>query len=281
MRKIFISFGDGNFAKSLRRLKREAKVLHRFDEIRIFKPADLPAALQGSPLALFERGAGYWQWKPYIIYKTLSECAVGDVVEYTDAGCILRKESKEWAMYDKLMETHNALFFQYRDVVYPGWVVFCHDPANNRTEIGHWMKNSAIEYFKEYTRGEEFLKFRKLHACHLILKKCPETMTLVEEWLNITLFRPDLLMDPFGTDALYPYPTFNVHRHDQSILTPLVCFYQEKLNLCVLPETTETHTEDAAVLAVRFRDRKFSSFKERIKYYWQRIVFHLGLDKSH
>jgi hypothetical protein len=32
------------------------------------------------------RGAGYWLWKPYIIYRELYGARDGDIIIYTDAG---------------------------------------------------------------------------------------------------------------------------------------------------------------------------------------------------
>ena len=44
-----------------------------------------------------QRGAGYWIWKPYIIWKTLQDVEDGDIVCYIDSACLINK-GKEWSI---------------------------------------------------------------------------------------------------------------------------------------------------------------------------------------
>lgn len=265
MGNIFISYGDARFAKSLKRIGREAKSLNKFDRVILYTPKDLPDSIKASPLFCFDKGGGYWLWKPYLINKTLCSCKEGDIIYYIDAGCTLQAESPEWDIYEKLMKEYNGLFFQYHDMQYEGWEQYCTCKENNEAKIYHWMKSSAVEYFKSYTRNSDFMSFNKILAGFVIVKKC-RTMRLIDEWLKIMLFYPQLVIDPFGNDLNYPSETFNAHRHDQAILTPLVFFYQKEEKLCVMPETLESQTASAAVIASRKRDKRFRSVWEKMKY---------------
>ena len=96
MSNIFISYGDDKFKKSLKHIKKEARKIGIFDKIKTYTPNDLPLSIKASPLFLFEKGGGYWIWKPYIIYDALLHCKNSDVVFYADAGCTLNANSKEW-----------------------------------------------------------------------------------------------------------------------------------------------------------------------------------------
>lgn len=273
MSKIFISYGDNNFAKSLKRIGGEAKKTNRFDKIILYTRKDLPDSIKSSPLFCFNKGGGYWLWKPYLIYKTLCSCKENDVVYYADAGCTLQKDSPEWEQFEKILEEYNALFFQYQDIHYEGWEQFCSTPENNSPQIYHWMKPSAVKYFKEYTKGDSFMSFNKICGGFLIVKKCSD-MKIIDEWFKIMLFYPQLVMDPFGCDGINVPTSFNAHRHDQTVLTPLVFYYKEKDKLYVMQETLESQRELAAVVASRKRDKRFFSLWERIKYNIKQIAIY-------
>lgn len=266
MSNLFISYGDAKFAKSLKRIGQEAKRLNRFDEVILYTPQDLPDSIKASPLFCFDKGGGYWLWKAYLICKTLSICQEGDIVYYVDAGCTLQGESLEWKRYDELLKEYNGIFFQYRDVRYEGWEQFCASAENNSSQVYHWMKPSVVEYFKKYTGGDEFMYFNKIWGGFLIIKKCSSVM-IMDEWFKIMLFNPQLVIDPFGCDLISLPPSFNVHRHDQAILTPLVFYYQKKDGLYVMQETSESQKELAAIIATRKKDKRFSSIWESVKFY--------------
>lgn len=264
MSKIFISYGDGNFSKSLRRIGREAKALGKFDRVILYTPKDLPNSITASPLFCFGQKGGYWLWKPYLINKTLALCKEGDIIYYVDAGCTLNADSAEWEYFGEVMKEKNGIFFQYRDIQYEGWEQFCTKLENNNPKILHWMKPSAIEYFKDYIQSSAFMEYNKIMGGFIIIKKC-KFMRIIDEWFDTMLFYPQLVFEPFGNDLNNLPETFNVHRHDQSILTPLVFYYKDKDNLCVLPETSESEKESAAVVASRKRDRIKRPFWIRLK----------------
>lgn len=274
MSKIFISYGDDNFTKSLKRIGGEAKRLNRFDKIILYTPKDLPDYIKSSPLFCFSRGGGYWIWKPYLIYKTLCLCKEGDLVYYVDAGCTLRKNSWEWEKFEEIMQEYNAIFFQYRDINYEGWEQYCRIPENNNPKIYHWMKPSVVDYFKEYTKGSDFMDFNKILSGFIIVKKEPAIMVF-DEWLKIMLFHPELVIDPFGSELNNLPVSFNVHRHDETLLTALVFYYQKRDRLYVMPETCEMQTADAAVLATRKRDKRFKSSWEKMKYNIKQMIHRL------
>lgn len=252
MANIFISYSDEKFKKSLKLIKREAKGIGLFDKIITYGPRDLPESIKASPLFLYRKGGGYWIWKPYIIFETLLHCEENDVLYYADAGCSLNANSKEWKTFQKEMCTHNAIFFQYRsDVQYEGWANFCNDKSNNSPKIVHWMKPTTTEYFTELFGNQDFLDYNKIWGGAIIIKKTKKKLNILEQWLAISLFHPELINDPFGKELSHIPKTFNRHRHDQAIITPLVYQYRETDKICVLPETSESQKDTAAIVASR------------------------------
>lgn len=254
MANIFISYGDIRFKESLKRIRKQAIKSGLFDEIIIYSDKDLPDYIKSSPLMAFNRGGGYWVWKPYIIYHTLNNCKEGDMVYYVDSGCTLNGDSNEWKDYQEYLESFNAIFFQYRnDFKYPGWEAACSKPENNSTEIIHWMKPSCRSFFDSYFHDAGYQHYDKIWGGLMIIKKTKPIIKVVEDWYRITLFKPELIMDPFGDELTNLPDSFNLHRHDQAIITPLIYYYKDKDNILVLPETSESNKEIAAVRADRYR----------------------------
>lgn len=259
MANIFISYADEQYKVSLDRIARQAKKVGIFDKVIKYTPKDLPAYIKASPLFAFSRGGGYWCWKPYIIYLTLQNCKEGDVVYYCDAGCTLVNDSPEWQQYQKQIETHTAIFFQYRDGVDYPWGV-----NSDNVSIKYWIKPSAVSFFKSFI-NTEFLGYGKIWAGFMIFKHTEQFSTILDQWYKITLFHPELVMDPVGED-LTEINSF-YHTHDQAILTPLIYQYSQCENVLVLPETAESRTGQPAVLGSRWMQGRMS--------WWQSIKYRI------
>ncbi len=252
MANIFISYGDKTFRKSLKQIKKEAKNIGLFDRIVTYTPKDLPECIKSSPLFLFKKGGGYWIWKPYIIYKTLQQCKYNDVVYYADAGCTLNVNSEEWDTFKNEIQTHTAIFFQYRsNVLYDGWDKYCKKTSNNSPKILHWIKPATAMYFTEYFGNQDFLHYNKIWGGSFIIKKTPQILFFIEQWLKISIFHPELICDPYGKELSNIPESFNEHRHDQAILTPLIYKYKDDFNFLIMPESSESEKLNAAIVASR------------------------------
>ena len=269
MAKIFVAYADKRYIESLmrlkrmakrtKRIKRMAKRTKRFDKILIYTDKDLPEYVKASPLFAFSRGGGYWAWKPYVVVDALSKCNLGDIICYVDSGCSLNKDSKEWDDYFSALEKHNAIFFQYRaDFAYPGWDKICKNPQNNSTAIRHWMKPTTRDYFIDFFGNDDFTHYAKIWCGGFFVKKTKALINIIDEWYRLILFNPLLFVDPIGKERMNLPDSFNAHRHDQAVVTPLVYFYKEIDNVLVLPETSESDREHAAIVASRFRQGEMS-----------------------
>ena len=270
----FVTYGDENFTESVNIIKRQAKSLGLFSKIISYSPKDLPLYIKASPLFSFKKGGGYWVWKPYIIIDILSKCQEGDVVYYVDSGCSLKPNFEEWSRYAQLIEKYNAIFFQYRDdFKYHTWDKYCKDKTCNSPKIKYWIKKTTSNYFTNYLGNDAFLNYNKIMGGFFIIQKTNKQLHTIDNWYKITLLHPELIIDPYGEELSEQEVYFNAHRHDQTILTPLIFNYKEEDKIMVLPESAESNQSEAAVIASRNKVGKLP-FLLKLKY---RIYYSIGI----
>lgn len=269
----FLTYGDKNFAESVFMIKRQAQSLGLFDKIISYSPNDLPPFIKASPLFSFKKGGGYWIWKPYIILDMLSKCQEGDVIYYIDSGCTLKPNFEEWNKYNELIQEYNAIFFQYRDDFnYSTWEKYCKNQNCNSPKLKYWIKKNTSNYFTSYLGNDSFLNYNKIMGGLIIIKKTKEKLKTIDNWYKITLFHPELVIDPYGKELSEQELFFNEHRHDQTIISPLVFKYKEEDKIMVLQEKAESNQSEAAVIASRNKVGElpfFLKIKYRLYYYFR------------
>lgn len=247
MEKILIFYGTEEFRGSLDRLKKEASNLNVFDKIIIYTPRDLPMHIKANPLMNYKKGGGYWIWKPYIIWKTLQDYP-NTIVVYIDAGCSISK-SEEWYQYFKFIEKHDTILFQYRNSFDYGWNKMW---PSATTKIGNWTKLNTQKYFDQLINDQNWHHFDKIMGGFIICKNSRNEF--ISQWLNITLFKSELIVDPIGNEIGNQKEDFIEHRHDQSIITPLAYYFSKRVNnIKILLETSESKIGTPAIQANRLR----------------------------
>lgn len=269
MEKILLTYGDDKFKKSLLRLKKEAKSLKIFDKINVFTPYDLPLYIKSSPLYSFDRLGGYAIWKPYLINKVYNESKIGDIIVYVDGGCELH-ESEEWEQLFDYLETNNNIVFQYRSDFDYNWKQSFGEHAIVRS--GNWIKRSLKEYFSKIFPNDDWLNENKIWSGAFLTKKSSEKNILISEWLNITLYKPELIMDVFGNEINEQELTFVENRHDQAVLGILAFYYRESQKVLFIPETSESKHDHAAIVASRIKDLKKVPVQAQLKKEIRRLV---------
>lgn len=257
MSRVFITYADDKYIVSAQRIAAQAKRSKLFGKVKIYTPKDLPSCILNSPVMAFTLGGGYWLWKSYVIMHALSDAKIGDVIYYADAGCTLNTDSPEWNIYDKLMREHDAILFQYRNSHDYGWK----DLNVNSVKLRHWIKPLARKYFSDIIGSESYLDFDSIWAGFCIVKKtgCWDKTTLIYQWLSVQLFHPELLVNPLAEEIPVLPDDFNLHRHDQTILSALTYLLKDKERICILPETAESRQDTAAIAATRWRQGKLST----------------------
>lgn len=246
---ILISYANEAMDFSLKRIGRQARRLHIFDEVILYTPADVPDYVRASSLFSCPRGAGYWCWKPALIQATLDKYEEGTVVVYVDAGCTLRKSPK-WSAYLDLMKQYDTLCFQY-GINQPQWEKW----GSKSGKTKYWTKKSTLEFMDAYVKNTEYHEQGQIWGGCLFIKG--QDNPLLKEWIKLTFQHPELISDP-TPEELASQPTgFAGHRHDQSILTPL-CLRDESVK--VLPESSEQYSRHAFVWASRIRARDLREY---------------------
>ena len=149
-----------------------------------------------------KRGAGYWLWKPFFIYKTMKQLDDGDILIYSDSGTIFINSPIPLL---KIVKTKNILLF-----------------TNNKPNI-NWNKNRCL--VKMNCNSEKYFNAPQVSAGFQIYVNNKKTRKFVKEWLYYCC-QPKLIDDTTSNPGEYEeYVSFKEHRHDQSILTNLVTKY--------------------------------------------------------
>jgi hypothetical protein len=204
----YLTFGGPiyNFHKAVSRICKEIGELEIFDEIigktELHIVKDEPFWSQHAPFFRANpRGFGYYLWKPYLIQQQVRAMDENDILVYTDCGCVINKEGKgRFLEYFELANNSptGLLTFQLRD-------------HKEKT----WTKMDTIHHFQ----ATDLLETDQILSGLLIVKKCPESVDLMDRWYEACC-NYHLISDV--PSVLPNDSTFRDHRHDQSVLSLLV-----------------------------------------------------------
>jgi hypothetical protein len=270
LKKKFIAYGSNAFLQSSKRIIEEAKSLGVFNETQRYTFADLPLSLRSSPLFLDQKKGGYWIWKAYVIYDSLQKLNDGDILVYADSGCELKHNQSGWEKNFQMLNDNEALFFQYRTDKNYGWNAYNSNFIDS-PKLKYWVKKSTTDHFQTlFGNDNSWTEKNKLWAGFMFLKKTDSTVKLIKDWLDIMLFYPELVIDPLIDERHEQLPGFSSHRHDQSILSIIVRFYESKIKLKILDECSEGDYPDQILKASRRQDKidknKITDFFKTIYY---------------
>lgn len=160
------------------------------------------------------RGAGYWIWKPRVIWETMQTLQDGDILVYSDAGI-------EWvnSVRHLIDRMDQDIFFFTNGFPHVEW---CKADVINAI-IPHHMIDLGSK--REVNLLSKHL--RQVQASVILFKVNETTRNFVKEWL-LWCQMPGFVDD--SPSKLPNYPTFAESRHDQSVLTCLQIKYGYKLH---------------------------------------------------
>lgn len=197
--RIFVTFGDENYAKSRSFAAKMARLIGGFDKVIEYKPEDIDESFKERHKDIFKikRGFGLWLWKPYFIYKTLVDViSDGDSLFYADAGSFFIRNVKhiEKSMKDDM------------------WI--------SSIPFNEWQFTKKDTIYTLGCNEDRILKTPQRQACFLYMRKTEASVSFVKEWLDwcsdINILHPENILtgQPNSED-------FFAHREDQSILSLL------------------------------------------------------------
>lgn len=264
MKKILIAYGSGGYKQSLRRIGKEARKLGIFSKVILYTKKDLPPYILSSPLMAYARGDGYWAWKPYLIWNTMQRFP-NDIIVYVDCGCTLYPKIEEWNNWFQILNEYDTLVFRYHlDHTYP-W-----QKSLNCESIGtNWTKESLLRYFDPLFGDRSWSEQGQIWAGLVLARRQSK---LIKMWMDITLMRPDLILDCYGNEIVGQSESFKEHRHDQSLLSGLSYYWENKDRVVkIIPETAES-SKYAAVVASRIHSEPKIPLKCKLARLLKRIL---------
>ena len=218
---VFLTYGDKNFKKSRERIINQAKQLDLFTDCimeteNIFNDREFKKLLTNKrfkQVAYSKKGGGYWIWKPYILYKHLSNLNEGDILVYSDAGCTITNDINT-------INSFNDIFHKIQNT---DTNMLLNELPNQHTER-HWTKGAVLDYYNVYDNND-IINSAQFEGGRIILIKNKKTMDIINQLWNTAKDRPELFDD---SSSMIPNKSrFKENRHDQSNIS-ILC----KLNDC-------------------------------------------------
>ncbi len=265
-KNIIISYADENMKYSLRQWGIQAHYLPCFDKVIKYTKKDLPTDILKNPLMQYKKGGGYWIWKPFLIWKTLQNYPDGTKVFYMDAGCSVHP-GEEWNKLLDELEHYSTLLFQYAKNI-TTWVKYT---PNGSSAIEHWTKKKTLDFFDDYLETTDYHQFSKIEAGYVFCKG--KNNPFIKEWLDITINHPDLIIDPNSDELKNQYSNFcGLHRHDQSIITPIAYKYKDSNIVYISPDIFDENPISQIISSSRNHITKQLYMKTYFKYHLQGIL---------
>lgn len=169
-----------------------------------------------------ERGAGYWLWKPYVIWKALQNCEDGDFLVYVDAGVKIIAPLTE---ITNVMDQDIFLFSNGHQHIH--WCKM--DVVNailslDREPSIHNVSSLAV---RKGARLIDLVSLQQVQASAIFFRVNDFTRKFIKEWL-LWCQMPGMIDD--SPSVLPNHPEFAQHRYDQSALTCLAIKYSLRLH---------------------------------------------------
>ena len=219
MKKILVNYADGKFLESQKLNAQTGIDVGGFDTALTLGRRNLdPEFCARNQFILSQpRGAGYWLWKPYIIFHTLQHAMQeGDVLFYSDSGA--------YFVHDAAPVIDMCLSFTEKPIL-----LFSLGPdfINRR-----WTKRDCFHYMD--ADGPPYTDQPQILASYIVCGKNRYSMNFVAEWLRYAQDER-ILTDMRNQCGLPNYPDFVDHRHDQSILS----LHGRKEQIALVPDISQ------------------------------------------
>jgi hypothetical protein len=146
----------------------------------------------------YEKGLGYWLWKPFLILETLKCGNEGDIVIYSDAGIEIIDDISPLI---SLCNEHNIVLF-----------------SNGNLKNKFWVKRDCFVLME--VEEKKFWNGPQVDAAFCMFKNNVHTRGFVMEWLSYCTDER-ILSDSGNVMGKKNFFGFHFHRHDQSVLSLL------------------------------------------------------------
>jgi hypothetical protein len=205
----FITFATGIFELSADRLGRQVAEFPQNMEFRKYTMDTLKSdktfwQKHGDFIQQNSKGVGYWFWKPYLVLQNLDEMDDGDTLIYADAGCYL--QSTGALRLEELIQISRQ---------HPSGIVAFNSEQPNQA----MNKADVFDIYPEAAAKTQIV------ATAFVVSKNPHSQRFFEEFYK-TAQEDNYHLLTDAPSRKPNHPTFQTHRHDQSIFTMLAYKYQ-------------------------------------------------------
>lgn len=206
---FFTTFADKRLTRTCQRIITEAQCMNVFEHCYAWDESMLDIDFYNTYQRYFysqPKGFGYYVWKPYIIEQTLKKIPENSYLFYIDVGCVLHANGKK-----RLLEYVDTLESSGKSVL--GFQLTHKEKT--------WTKMDVLERMN-YTTVEEINTFQCLSGI-ILFKNTPEARDFVGKW---RFFMEENMHWRDDSPSISPNdPSFQEHRHDQSIYSILLKQY--------------------------------------------------------
>ena len=221
MKKIFATFASSDLHRSLKRIENEAIGLGVYNNIFTFDEKNLEEKFfqkYKKYLKKGTRGFGYWCWKPQLILQVLEQVNNGDIIQYTDVGCHLNNNGIKRLndYFDLAANARNGILAFQAGI--PGPELVFDNRSFPLYLDKEWTKGDLLDYLN-VRYSEDIVNSPTIGSGIIFIRKCPEAIKIIQEWLSVIDYDFSLLSDSPSKSA--NFPEFIEHRHDQAIFSIL------------------------------------------------------------
>jgi len=217
MKYHFITFATPEYMSYAEQNIKSALTIGGFDFAKIYTMEDIDShfKIKNNNILKQSKGAGYWIWKPYIIFKHLLELNEGDILCYNDSKYIWNKNVRDF---------ENDILIGKNIGVYS-------NKPNSGTHIEkQWTKTDAYTLMN-IPKGqfrESVKNTNQVWGGLILLRKSFNPIKFISEWM--TYSQDDRIL----TDSICIFEkndsSFIENRHDQTILSLLCKKWGIKMN---------------------------------------------------
>lgn len=168
----------------------------------------------------YQRGNGYWLWKPFIVSDALQRIQPGDILLYMDAGCIMQSSITTFNQFQSDLQKVNQS---------PSGFL----PVGFQSEFtnAQWTKPSVLAAFNINADSVLARRSQILGGMFWIRKNSPGQQ-IINEWRQVASNTPHFFLPPTANEnSIYKtHRQYQDHRHDQSILSLLYYNFLSRQN---------------------------------------------------
>ena len=194
----FINYADKAFKRHQHFSLKMATKRGKFDKVIGYSKVDIePEFYEKNRIILdYDKGGGYWLWKPYFILKTLYNLSENDYLFYSDAGAFFLQSVgpliSEIAKSDQDIMGYELPFIERQ------WT---------KKELFINMNCDKKQYYNTNQIGSSFI----------LIRKTPFSVTFFQNFLSFACIAKNIT--DIHKDNIYQESDFIEHRHDQSFFS--------------------------------------------------------------